>query len=178
MRPTLLQQHDITIEELRERYAALGSYRALADELGCSRVTLQRYLNDQPKHRPWRNRHLGYNHPNRDYWRKKFRDESLAKLEATLLDTEFWYDVRGRAVPRAAIETLYVEEPCRIQPVIILRATLRGTHETAILLFRPELPWLTGRGALTSSSATHQTPHPSPSDQSHPSPSYTAPHPE
>jgi len=140
---TILDRLGITQEKLEQLYAEVGNYRTLADQLGVSKTTLQKYLTHIAHDtRPWASVKSGDRELSQDYLRRKYRKEVMEHFEREMLRREVWIDVNGRRIPKAAILTMTATPPRLLTPIIPVYGKLRGTGEVAVFIFKPKIEWL------------------------------------
>ena len=140
---TILERLGITQEELEDKYDEIGNLRLLAEVLDVSKTTLHKYLRHKTKDtKPWSSVKQGEPSRNIDYLRYKYRREVMESFERAMLSKKTWVDVNGRTIPREALASLYVEPPSKMIPIIPVYATLKGTGQTVIFMFHPDIPWL------------------------------------
>lgn len=141
--PNILKRLGITQEELEAKYEVVGNLRTLADMLGVSKTTLQKYLKHKAHDtKPWASKVKGEPISDMDYLRYKYRKEAMASLEEALATKTRWKDVNGRVIPREALEQVYAEPPRKMLPIMPVYATLKGGGTTAIFMFHPEVDWI------------------------------------
>lgn len=163
---TILQKLGLTQEELEAKYQEVGNLRLLSQVLGVSKTSLHKYL----KHltcetKPWDAAKRGVPNANIDYQRYRYRQAAMESFERAMLSRKTWTDVNGRSIPREALDNIYVEPPRKLSPLMPIYATLKGTGETVIFMFHPEVDWINQQEVQTSASETPDTPDPLPSDQ-------------
>lgn len=180
--PTILQRLGLTQADLEAKYDEVGNLRLLAEILGVSKTTLQKYLHHKSQHtKPWDSVKKGEPTHNMDYLRLKFRKAAMQSFEQALLHHKTWKDITGRVIPREAVQEFYVEPPRKMSPIMPIYATLKGSGQTVIFMFHPTIDWITEKEPVShqqeehsSTSEDHHTSRPAPSDQSlerHSSPS-------
>lgn len=152
--PTILARLGITQTELESKYDEIGNLRFLAEVLGVSKTTLHKYLRHKTAStKPWSSVKHGEPSKNLDYLRYKFRKEAMESFERAMLSKRTWLDVNGRTIPREALDHIYVEPPRRMIPIIPVYATLKGTHETVVFMFHPDVEWVSRRPTEPTSTA-------------------------
>jgi hypothetical protein len=134
---------EITQEELEAKYDEIGNLRLLAEVLGVSKTTLHKYLRHKTKDtKPWSSVKQGEPSRNIDYLRYKYRKAVIESFERAMLAKKTWTDINGRTIPREAMASIYVEPPRKIIPIIPVYAMLKGTDQTVIFMFHPDVPWV------------------------------------
>lgn len=156
---TILQRLGLTQAELENKYREIGNLRLLAEVLGVSKTTLQKYLKTVAHNtKPWASATAGEPGNNIDYLRHKYRKEAIESFERAMLSRKTWVDVNGRTIPREALNSIYVEPPQKLSPLMPVYATLRGTDETVIFMFHPDIPWINQQAEQTSASESLHSP--------------------
>ena len=137
-------------------YYEHGSLRALAEHLSVSKATLQKYLRNIPKSRPWDGIKQGSKSHATDYLRSLYRKQAMESLERALLQKKTWLDINGNQIPVQAIAKLYAEPPNKISPIMPIYASLKDGRKT-IFVFSPKVVCLETEAPQASSGNPRNT---------------------
>lgn len=163
---TILERLGITQEELEQSYRDAGNLRRLASVLGVSKTTLQKYLKGVASEtKPWDSVEPGSTSDNQDYLRRRYRREVMEHFEHELLTRRVWEDIRGRRIPREALDLITATPPRKMVPIMPVYGKLKGTGETVVFMFKPSLDWLSPQAEHSSSSESPDSRSPAASSE-------------